>query len=104
MYRVGLETILGFTRRGDTLRIDPRVPAHWPEFGIDYRYRSASYAITVIEPGMLHAHPVEVSVDGVTLGGTTITLVDDGRRHEVEIRAKPVTDRIADRDQEARRS
>jgi hypothetical protein len=62
------------------------------------------YAITVIEPGMLHAHPVEVSVDGVTLGGTTITLVDDGRRHEVEIRAKPVTDRIADRDQEARRS
>ena len=26
MYRVGLEAILGFTRRGDTLRIDPRVP------------------------------------------------------------------------------
>jgi cyclic beta-1,2-glucan synthetase len=88
MYRVGLETLLGFTRRGDTLRLDPRVPTQWPEFGIDYRYRSALYAITVIAPGTLHAHPVEVSVDGVTLDGTTITLVDDGLRHEVVIRAK----------------
>ena len=32
MYRVGLEAILGFTKRGDTLPIDPRVPAAWPEF------------------------------------------------------------------------
>jgi cellobiose phosphorylase len=27
---VGLEAILGFTKRGDSLVIDPRVPAAWP--------------------------------------------------------------------------
>src|ERR1041385_4914502 len=30
MYRVGLEAILGFTKRGDTLRIEPCVPRDWP--------------------------------------------------------------------------
>ena len=30
MYRVGLEQLLGFTKSGNTLMIDPRVPAEWP--------------------------------------------------------------------------
>jgi cyclic beta-1,2-glucan synthetase len=89
MYRVGLETILGFTRRGDTLRIDPRVPSHWPELGIEYRYHTALYAITVIDPGKLKVGDVEVRVDGHTLEGPTFPLVDDGRRHEVIVRPKP---------------
>jgi cyclic beta-1,2-glucan synthetase len=29
MYRVGLETILGFVKRGDTLYVEPRMPAAW---------------------------------------------------------------------------
>jgi cyclic beta-1,2-glucan synthetase len=30
LYRLGLETILGVTRRGATLSIDPCIPAAWP--------------------------------------------------------------------------
>ena len=38
MYRVGLEAILGFTKRGDTLYIEPRAPAAWREYTIEYRH------------------------------------------------------------------
>jgi cyclic beta-1,2-glucan synthetase len=92
MYRVGLETILGFTRRGDTLRIDPRVPAHWPEFGIEYRFGAALYSITVLRPGELQAGESVVSLDGRILPDATIPLVDDGQRHRVVVNAAPPPD------------
>ncbi|HEY8174791.1 MAG TPA: glucoamylase family protein, partial [Gemmatimonadaceae bacterium] len=84
MYRVGLETILGFAKRGDTLRIDPRVPAHWKEYGIEYRYGKSTYAITVRSAGASAGAP-RVTVDGRVLDGAEIALVDDGRRHDVVV-------------------
>jgi cyclic beta-1,2-glucan synthetase len=47
MYRVGLEGILGFTKRGDTLFIEPRAPASWPGYTIQYRYGKSQYVISV---------------------------------------------------------
>src|SRR5437868_14215951 len=47
MYRVGLESILGFEKRGDTLCISPRVPREWREYSIEYRFGTALYAIVV---------------------------------------------------------
>ena len=32
LYRAGLESILGLTRRGDTLHLDPCIPPRWPGF------------------------------------------------------------------------
>jgi cyclic beta-1,2-glucan synthetase len=86
MYRVGLEAILGFTRRGDLLHIEPRVPDSWPEFSIDYRFGRATYAITVQQPGEITGEDVNVSVDGRALDGPAIPLVDDGARHVVVVR------------------
>ena len=79
MYRVGLEAILGFAKRGDTLFIEPRVPAAWPEFTIEYRYRSARYRILVqrAKPGEPERGLV---LDGVALRADGIPLVDDGVR------------------------
>jgi cyclic beta-1,2-glucan synthetase len=82
MYRVGLETILGFTKRGDTLRIEPRVPKDWKEYAIEYRHGASVYAIAVRSAGA-SAGPPRVTVDGRALDGVEIALVDDGRRHEV---------------------
>jgi cyclic beta-1,2-glucan synthetase len=90
MYRVGLEAILGFTRRGDTLRIEPCVPDHWPEFTIEYRFGAAVYAIRVLEPGALRHTAGEVLVDGRLLERAEIPLRDDGARHEVVVRPGPV--------------
>ncbi|HKG90773.1 MAG TPA: glucoamylase family protein [Gemmatimonadaceae bacterium] len=87
MYRVGVETILGFTKRGDTLVIDPCAPAAWPEYTIEYRCGASVYAITVREPGRLRREGAELELDGEPLlAGAAIPLVDDGRRHEVVVR------------------
>ena len=84
MYRIGLETILGFTRQGDTLTIEPCVPQTWREFSLEYRHGSAVYAIRVTQTGK----------GGETLaccgrwrraGDRAISLDDDGRRHEVTV-------------------
>jgi cyclic beta-1,2-glucan synthetase len=88
MYRVGLEAILGFTKRGDSLTLDPRVPAGWGEFTIAYRHGKSSYEIRVEQPARARRGAQHVMVDGRSLEGETITLVDDGSTHRVLIRPK----------------
>ena len=39
LYRVALETILGFHLRGGTLRFEPCIPPSWPGFEMTYRHR-----------------------------------------------------------------
>jgi cyclic beta-1,2-glucan synthetase len=86
MYRVGLEAILGFTRRGALLSFEPRVPDSWPGFSIDYRFGGATYAINVQDPGAIRGDDVELTMDGTVVAGAAIPLVDDGAHHEVVIR------------------
>jgi cyclic beta-1,2-glucan synthetase len=85
MYRVGLEDLVGFRKEGDTLRIEPSVPAGWPELRVEYRFGSTMYAIVVERPGLLREHGSRVSVDGLELPDATIPLRDDGARREVRI-------------------
>src|SRR5665647_2227903 len=47
MYRAGLESILGFTVEGDTLRFDPCIPRAWRNFEIVFRHRTTRYEIAV---------------------------------------------------------
>ena len=84
MYRVGLETILGFIKHGDTLTIDPCIPRAWPEYAIEYRHGSATYAITVRNGGS-GSEVARVTVDGADRPDHVIPLADDGRRHEVVV-------------------
>jgi len=74
LYRVGLESILGFSKRGDSLVIDPCIPSSWSEFSLDYRFGSSLYRIQVLNPsGLQKGKPF------------SIPLVDDGQEHSVEI-------------------
>ncbi|MGH7639172.1 MAG: GH36-type glycosyl hydrolase domain-containing protein, partial [Gemmatimonadaceae bacterium] len=82
LYRVGLETILGFTKTGDTLRVTPAVPRGWPEYTIEYRCGESTYVITVRRTNA-EAGRGRVLVDGEDRPDGTIRLLDDGRRHEV---------------------
>ncbi|MEO7522274.1 MAG: glycosyl transferase family 36, partial [Gemmatimonas sp.] len=83
LYRVALETLVGFTKRGATLVIDPRVPAHWPGFSIEYRYESSTYRIVV---EMIDRGEHAMTLDGRRMEGVTIELAADGAEHEVLIR------------------
>ncbi|MCL2817716.1 MAG: glycosyl transferase, partial [Clostridiales bacterium] len=68
MHKVILEQLLGFEKRGDKLRLSPRLP-EGAEFTLTYRYGSSKYVFRVKEGG----------------GAKEIVLVDDGREHEIEV-------------------
>lgn len=87
MYRIGLEHILGFEQSGNQLRVQPCVPADWPEFVITYRYGTSTYEIVVRDPGLLRTHGAHIFVDDIAQSGDAIVLVDDGRTHRVRIEA-----------------
>jgi cyclic beta-1,2-glucan synthetase len=92
MYRVGLESLLGFDKRGDTLRITPSVPSGWPEYSITYRHGSSTYEILVRNGGSHGGSPL-VEIDGEMREDGVIPLVDDGRTHAVVVQlgAEPAT-------------
>ncbi len=93
MYRVGLEAILGFTKRGDTLIIDPCVPSGWPGYEIAYRHGKTTYAIKVEDPAGVMREGASVMLDGRLLDPPAVVLVDDGVRHEVLIRPRAYSQR-----------
>jgi cyclic beta-1,2-glucan synthetase len=88
MYRVGIETILGFTRQGDRLELRPCVPPDWPRFSIDYRHGQTPYEILVESPAKLASAGAKIVLDGRVLDGPTIPLIDDGARHVVVVRPR----------------
>lgn len=75
MYRLSVESLLGIRREADSLRIDPRLPAHWPGFRCTYRYGGSVYRIT----GVVAPEKTFIA------GGTLLRLVDDGAEHAVDI-------------------
>jgi cyclic beta-1,2-glucan synthetase len=83
MYRIWLEEVLGFKLRGDTLTVQPALPSDWPGFDIRYRHRSATYDIHVERDASTGAG--SVSMDGKTLAGSAILLVDDGLEHKLVV-------------------
>ena len=85
LYRVGVENILGFTKIGDTLRIEPCAPREWPEFQIQYRFGRTTYEITVRNPALLRQRGSRVTLDGTVFRTSTIPLVDDGAIHTVVV-------------------
>lgn len=62
MYRVALESILGFRKTGNLLFIEPVVPDAWPSFRIEYRHGSTLYRIEVEEPARIREEGAEVVV------------------------------------------
>ena len=93
MYRAGLESILGFRRRGAMLLIEPCIPKAWQRFEIRYRYHSARYDIVVENPRGVSSGVKRVELDGKLLSGNPILipLSDDGAIHQVRVRLDQTT-------------
>ena len=86
IYRVWLEEVLGFKRRGDRLTIEPVIPKDWPGFRLRYRYQSTHYDIAIENPGHI-SHGVDlVELDGAAVSDKMITLRDDGGSHTIRVR------------------
>ena len=103
MYRLAVETLLGFHLEVDRLRLAPLMPKDWGSFKVHYRYRETFYHITIDRKdggtgaSVKGVSPLEtervtrVKMDGVDIDQTgplqgAIPLVDDRRDHYVEVR------------------
>jgi cellobiose phosphorylase len=85
MYRLGIEAILGLTRLGNTLKIDPCIPGNWPMFQLTYRFGSTPYLVRVENPEGVNRGVRQVLLNGISLPDNRIPLTDDGRQHEVRV-------------------
>ncbi|NLF23724.1 MAG: cyclic beta 1-2 glucan synthetase, partial [Lentisphaerae bacterium] len=88
MYRLAVETLLGFERHPDHLRINPRLPSiGLDHFRLTYRFRSATYHIEVRRAPA--GAPPEVIVDGIPQADGRMPLLDDGRDHTATVAWSP---------------
>ncbi len=85
MYRVGVEHILGLKKRGEQLIIDPCIPKAWSEFGIQYGYRNTKYVISIHNDAGVNKGVKSVSVDGKAMEDKVVTLLNDGKKHQVKV-------------------
>jgi len=86
LYRAGLESILGFRKRGSTLAIDPCIPRAWRSFEIVYRHGRTVHRIAVENPHGVCRGVSSISLDGIPLSvGTLVPLSDDGLEHRIHV-------------------
>ncbi len=85
MYRVWVENALGLQKRGDTLSVNPSIPAEWNGFTLRYRHGNAMYEISIENPQHVQHGVGRVELDGALLADKIIALSDDGQTHRVRI-------------------
>ncbi len=85
MYRLGIEAILGITRLGNTLKIDPCIPGNWPGFRLTYRFGRTEYVVRVANPEGVNRGIRQVVLNGLSMPDNRIPLTDDGQPHEVSV-------------------
>jgi cyclic beta-1,2-glucan synthetase len=83
MYQLVTESLLGIHLEVDHLRIEPRIPAAWPELVVHYRYRDTVYHIRIVQRGGGAVR--RVVCDGVEQRDRRIPLRDDRQDHRVEV-------------------
>jgi cyclic beta-1,2-glucan synthetase len=85
MYRLGIEAILGITRVGNALNINPCIPRDWTGFKVDYRFGATHYKISVENPNGVNRGIQQVLLDGNPLPDNLIPLMDDVQPHLVRV-------------------
>lgn len=78
-----LQHFLGVRAEYDGLRIDPRLPADWPECRVERRYRGALYRVILRNPRALTAGRIELMLDGRPVPGNLLPPSTPGAVHDV---------------------
>jgi cellobiose phosphorylase len=87
MYRLIVESLLGFSLDDNTISFTPNLPQEWNEFEFRYRYRNTFYQIKVARDATaaVGSKTVRIQLDGVLTAGDRLVLLDDLREHQVEV-------------------
>ncbi|MEO7199336.1 MAG: glucoamylase family protein [Dokdonella sp.] len=89
MYRLIVESLLGITREGSHLRIEPQLPADWPGFSASYRVEGSGWPIVVRRSD--GAESTGLLLDGVRQPDNRVALVNANGPHTIEV-ILPATD------------
>ena len=91
MYRAGIEGLLGLTRAGNVLHLNPCFPKQWPELTATIRLGAAHYTITLRNPDHTGNGIGSADLDGTALtpgpDGLTLPLQDGLHRLTVVMRS-----------------
>ncbi|MCL2544536.1 MAG: glycosyl transferase family 36, partial [Clostridia bacterium] len=79
LWIAGMHALLGFEKRGDALRLTPRIPKGWDSLSFAYRHGGSTYRISA------RRDVTHVTVDGRKQAEDWIALQDDGSTHEVVV-------------------
>ncbi|MEP7200665.1 MAG: glycosyl transferase family 36, partial [Chloroflexota bacterium] len=85
MYRIGVESILGLKRRGNTLLIEPCIAPAWKQYQITFRHGATMYALTIENPHGVSSGVARVEVDGVEQTSPAVVIAHDGQTHRVRV-------------------
>jgi len=85
MYRLIVESLLGFRLETDKLFIEPCLPSDWVTSGIHYKYRETMYHITLTQLREGNNKLITI-LDGAESQDKYIRLVDDHIEHQVEVK------------------
>ena len=85
MYRVGVESILGFTLKGGALHIDPCIPREWRRYEAVLRTLRAEFHIEVENPEGVNRGVRTIEVDGVASAERGIGIAQATGSHNVRV-------------------
>ena len=85
MYQAGLNSILGFTRSGSDLIIDPCIPKRWNQFTIQYTFEETTYDIQVSNPEAISRGVVRIKLNGTELSDNKVPMVGGQGLQTVEV-------------------
>jgi cellobiose phosphorylase len=88
--------LLGVNLEGNQLRLTPNLPGTWSTFTLHYRYRQTLYHIRVTRLPDAPLGASQLTLDGQTLAGNIIFLLDDRHDHSVEMQISRAGDSTLD--------
>lgn len=84
-YKAGIEYILGFKIKNNTLQINPCIPKEWKEFSMRYKYGRSIYNIKVKNPNGKNCGVSKMIINGEEIEEKEVKLIDDGKVNEIDV-------------------
>lgn len=85
MYRIAVEDLLGFRRRGDSFVLDPCIPKDWSQYEIVYRQGRTRFEIRIENPNGLSRGVELIELDGRVLETKSVPLQQAEQTHHVRV-------------------
>ena len=84
-YKIAVENLLGITRQGDKLYIDPFLPPSWQQVSVVYRFGKSAYHISIVNKDGISRGARVVQSKDCECGDGYVLMKDDGMEHYVTV-------------------